>query len=69
MKGSVHMPFVTIELLEGRTPEQKRELMEKITKVVCETVNVPAERVHVFIEDLKKDHYAVAGKFMSDPKE
>ncbi|TCS82088.1 2-hydroxymuconate tautomerase [Tepidibacillus fermentans] len=60
------MPFVTIEMIEGRTPEQKRELVEKITKVVAETVNVPEERVYVFIEDLKKDHFARGGKLIID---
>lgn len=60
------MPFITIEMVEGRTPEQKRELVEKITKVVSETVNVPPERVFIFLEDLKKDHYAKNGKLLID---
>lgn len=60
------MPFVTIEMVEGRTPEQKRELVEKITQVVCETVNVTPDKVYVFIEDLKKDHFAKAGKLLID---
>lgn len=60
------MPFVTIELIEGRSLEQKRELVDKITKIVCDTVNVSPETVHVFIEDLKKEHYAHAGKLYID---
>jgi len=60
------MPFITVKMKEGRTLEQKRELVEKITKVVAETVNVPPERIHIFIEDLKKDGYAHAGKLWLD---
>ncbi len=60
------MPFITVKMKEGRTLEQKRELVEKITKVVAETVNVPPERIHIFIEDLKKDEYAHAGKLWLD---
>lgn len=60
------MPFITIEMIEGRTPEQKRKLMEGITNLVVETLDVPADKVFVFIEDLKKDHYARGGKFASD---
>ncbi len=60
------MPFVTIEMIEGRTIEQKRELVEKITKVVCETVDVTPDRVFVFVEDLKKDHFAKNGKLIID---
>ncbi len=60
------MPFITIEMIEGRTIEQKRELVEKITKVVSETVQVPPEKVFIFLEDLKKDHYAKGGKLIMD---
>lgn len=60
------MPFITVEMVEGRSLEQKRELVEKITKVVAETVNVPEERVYVFIEDLKKDNFARSGKLLID---
>jgi len=60
------MPFITIEMVEGRTPEQKRELVERITQVVSEVVDVPKERVFIFLEDLKKDHYAKSGKLLID---
>lgn len=60
------MPFVTIEMVEGRTLDQKRELVEKITQVVAETVNVPPERVYVFVEDLKKENFAQGGKLLID---
>jgi len=60
------MPFITIEMVEGRTLEQKRELVEKITQVVCETVDVTPDRVYVFIEDLKKDSFAKNGKLRID---
>lgn len=66
VKGGRKVPFITIELLEGRTHEQKKELMEKITSVVTETLNVPADRVFIFIEDLKADHYARGGVFASE---
>ena len=60
------MPFIRIELIEGRSLEQKRELVTKITKVVSETINVPPEVIHVIFEDLKKDQYAYAGKLVID---
>ena len=60
------MPYVTVKMLEGRTDEQKRELCEKVTQAVSETVNAPKEKVVVFIEEMPKSHYAVAGKRLSD---
>ncbi|OEH86926.1 4-oxalocrotonate tautomerase [Desulfuribacillus stibiiarsenatis] len=60
------MPFVTVEMLEGRTLEQKRALVEKVTVAVEEAIGVPKERIHVFVKDLKKDEYAHAGVLTID---
>lgn len=60
------MPYVTVKMIEGRTDEQKRALCEKVTEAVAETTGAPAEKVVVFIEEMSKSHYAVAGKRLSD---
>ncbi|SEN46103.1 4-oxalocrotonate tautomerase [Mesobacillus persicus] len=60
------MPFVTIEMLPGRTDEQKKALVEKVTEAVSETTGASKEKVYVFIEELRKDHYAVGGKLLSE---
>lgn len=60
------MPYVTVKMLAGRTDEQKRALCEKVTEAVAETTGAPAENVVVFIEEMPKNHYGVAGKLFSD---
>ncbi len=60
------MPFVTVKMLEGRSEEQKKSLVEKVTAVVSETTGAPEDKVVVFIEEMTKNHYAVGGKRMSD---
>jgi len=60
------MPFVTVELLEGRTMEQKRALVAKITEAVEQTTGATKDRIHVIVKDLKKDEYAPGGVFVSD---
>ena len=60
------MPYVTVKMIEGRTEDQKRALCEKVTEAVAETTGAPAENVVVFIEEMSKNHYAVAGKRFSD---
>ncbi|MEC2290089.1 2-hydroxymuconate tautomerase [Bacillus licheniformis] len=60
------MPYVTVQMLEGRTDEQKRNLVKKVTEAVSETTGVPAEKIAVIIEEMKKENYGVAGKRMSD---
>ncbi len=53
-------------MLEGRTEEQKRALVKEVTEAVSRTVNAPAENVTVFIEEMSKNHYGVAGVRLSD---
>lgn len=53
-------------MIEGRTEEQKRALVEEVTKAVSKTVNAPVENVTVFIEEMPKNHYAVGGVRFSD---
>lgn len=60
------MPYVTVKMLEGRTEEQKKALVEKVTEAVSETTGAPVENITVFIEEMTKNHYAVAGKRFSD---
>jgi len=36
-RGGAVMPIIQIDMLEGRTVEQKRNLVQKVTEVVCET--------------------------------
>lgn len=62
------MPFITIKMLEGRTPEMKKELMERVTQVVSETLSVPKDRIYLFLEDMKADTYAHGGVFASERK-
>lgn len=56
------MPFVHVELIEGRTQEQKDGLIRDITEAVVKNANVPADRVHVILHDLKHGDYGVGGE-------
>ena len=55
------MPYVTVKLLEGRTEEQKKAMVAKVTEAVSETAGAPKENIHVFIEEIPKNHLGVGG--------
>jgi len=57
----VNMPIIHVELVEGRTKEQKKQLGEAITKAAVDIVNVPADAVKVIFVDMKKDDYMEGG--------
>ncbi|WP_046173494.1 2-hydroxymuconate tautomerase [Domibacillus indicus] len=59
------MPFITVKVLEGKTPEQKRDLVKRMTAAVKESFDVDAENVFVFFEDMKPDDYGKQGELYS----
>jgi 4-oxalocrotonate tautomerase len=61
-KGRYHMPIVQIDMLAGRTLEQKKALAEKVTQAVVESVNTAPENVKIIIREMSKENYANGGK-------
>lgn len=55
------MPIVTVQMIEGRTDEQKRALVEKVTAAVAETTGATPDKVTIIIEDMPKTNYATGG--------
>lgn len=60
------MPFAQIYLMEGRTEEQKRAVIEKVTDALVEAVGAPRENVRVWIHDVPKTNWGIAGKSAKD---
>ena len=56
------MPVVTIEWFEGRSPEQKAEIAEKVTEVISEIGKTPAEDVWLRFVGSPKSQWAIGGK-------
>lgn len=48
------MPIVHIDLIEGRTQDQLKHLVEDVTKAVSKNTGAPAEHVHVILSEMKK---------------
>ena len=60
------MPFAQLYILEGRTEEQKRALIEKVTSAIVEAVNAPKENVRVWIHEMPKENWGIAGVTAKD---
>ena len=56
------MPIVRIELLQGRTPEVKDELIARVTDAVVTMLGVDPEQVRVLLYELPPEHWAVGGQ-------
>lgn len=55
------MPFAQIYMLEGRSEAQKRAVIEKVTRALVEAVGAPEQNVRVWIHDVPKENWGIAG--------
>ena len=62
------MPMIRVELLEGRTPEQKKNLVTALTQAVVETLGSKPESVDVVLFDVKRSDWATGGVLFSEKK-
>lgn len=62
------MPTIRIELMEGRTVEQKRALASAISRAVVETLGGKAESVDVLFFDIRRHDWATGGELWLDKK-
>jgi len=62
------MPLIEVHMLEGRTDEQKRNLLGSITKAVQESIGAPIDTIRVWIQEFSPKEYMAAGKWYGDKK-
>ena len=56
------MPIATINIIEGRTDEQKEKLIEKVTLAIHEALDAPIPSVRVIINEMPKQHFGIGGQ-------
>ena len=56
------MPIVRIELIEGRAPEVKENLIRRVTDAVTAALAVQPAQVRVLLYELPPEHWAVGGQ-------
>ncbi|CAG9272754.1 4-oxalocrotonate tautomerase [Paraburkholderia unamae] len=62
------MPTFHIEMFEGRSVEQKRQLAAALTDTTCKVLGVEPQSVDIIFHDVKPENWATAGKLWSDPR-
>ena len=55
------MPTIKVEMLEGRTPEQKTALVKALTQAVVESLGSKPESVDVLLFDIPRQNWATGG--------
>jgi len=62
------MPYVRVELIEGRDEEKKAEIARRITEAMVECAGTTPESVFVVFEDVKPQNWAIGGELISERK-
>jgi 4-oxalocrotonate tautomerase len=60
------MPHVIVQLLEGRTPAQKRATAKAMTDALIEHCGANRESVVVVFDDIPRDSWCRAGTMVAD---
>ena len=60
------MPTLRVELMEGRTVEQKKALTEKLTQVFVDVLGSKPEAVDILFFDIKRHDWATGGQLWSE---
>jgi len=60
------MPFVQVSMGSGRTPEQKRALLEGISEVVHTTLGADYETIRVWIVELDPDNVMLGQESLAE---
>ena len=60
------MPMIHVYMLEGRTGDQKRRIIEGMTKAMVDVCGSKVERVGVIIHELPAENWGRGGAPMSD---
>jgi len=60
------MPFAQIYMMEGRTEDQKRAVIEKVSAALVEATGAPLANGRVWIHDVPKENWGIAGVSAKD---
>ncbi|MBM7870669.1 4-oxalocrotonate tautomerase [Clostridium pascui] len=59
------MPFIQIDMGPS-TKEKKKEVIEKMTNILSETISVPKQAITVIIRESNADNIGVSGEQLSE---
>ncbi len=60
------MPLVDVSLVAGRTPEQIRDLIDRLTDAVEQALGAPRPSIRVIVRELPATHWAAGGETIAE---
>lgn len=63
------MPYVKIELIEGRSEKQKSDIAEAVTRALVEHGGAKADDIDIVFVDVQPRNWAISGRLLSRGRE
>jgi 4-oxalocrotonate tautomerase len=60
------VPVVTVQMLSGRSDDQKRSLVKAMTDAMVTTCGVSADAVWVIVNEVERENWAAGGVTYAD---
>ncbi len=55
------MPIVQVNMMAGRTDQQKEVMIRKVTDAVMDAISAPEQNVTVLINEIPKTEFGIGG--------
>lgn len=56
------MPIAQLYIIEGRTDEQKENLIQEVSDAMARSLDAPMDRIRVMITEMPKQHFGIGGQ-------
>lgn len=56
------MPIITVNLIEGRSDEQKEALIHELTEACHRAIGSPRDTVRIMLHEMAKQDFGVGGQ-------
>ena len=60
------MPLIHVSMASGRTPAQKRALLQAVTAATQEALGVPLTSIRVWITEFAPEEFIAGGEILAD---
>ena len=60
------MPIINVQILVGRTPDQKKTLMKELADATVRTLGVPEEAIRILLTEVQPENWGVGTRSMTE---
>lgn len=60
-RKGITMPLIRVEMLEGRSRDQKKEIAEVLTRELARILKCQIEQVQVIVREIDRDNWSTGG--------